>query len=37
MRNKHILYVPNAFSVKTTKFMTYLNTINTTIPAPITT
>jgi polysaccharide export outer membrane protein len=37
MRNKDILYVSNAFSVESTKFMTYLNTINTTIQAPITT
>jgi polysaccharide biosynthesis/export protein len=37
MRNKDILYASNAFSVESTKFMTYLNTINTTIQAPITT
>jgi polysaccharide export outer membrane protein len=37
MRNKDILYVSNSFSVESTKFMTYLNTINTTIQAPITT
>jgi polysaccharide export outer membrane protein len=37
MRNKDILYVSNAFSVESTKFMTYLTTINTTIQAPITT
>jgi polysaccharide export outer membrane protein len=37
MRNKDILYVSNAFSVESTKFMTYLNTINTTIQAPMTT
>jgi polysaccharide biosynthesis/export protein len=37
MRNKDILYVSNSFSVEATKFMTYLNTINTTIQAPITT
>ena len=37
MRNKDILYVSNAFSVESTKFMTYLNTINTTIQAPLTT
>jgi polysaccharide export outer membrane protein len=35
MRNKDILYVSNAFSVESTKFMTYLTTINTTIQAPI--
>jgi polysaccharide biosynthesis/export protein len=37
MRNKDIIYVSNAFSVESTKFMTYLNTIQTTIQAPITT
>jgi len=37
MRNKDILYVSNSFSVDSTKFMTYLNTINTTIQGPITT
>jgi len=37
MRNKDILYVSNSLSVESTKFMTYLNTINTTIQAPITT
>jgi polysaccharide biosynthesis/export protein len=37
MRNKDILYASNAFSVESTKFMTYLTTINTTIQAPITT
>ena len=37
MRNKDILYVSNSFSVKSTKFMTYLTTINTTIQSPITT
>ena len=37
MRNKDILYVSNAFAVESTKFMTYLNTINTTIQGPITT
>jgi polysaccharide export outer membrane protein len=37
MRNKDILYVSNAFSVESTKFMTYLNTIQTTIQNPITT
>jgi polysaccharide biosynthesis/export protein len=37
MRNKDILYVSNAFSVESTKFMTWLTTINTTIQGPITT
>lgn len=37
MRNKDILYVSNAFSVDATKFMNYLNTINTTIQGPIST
>jgi polysaccharide biosynthesis/export protein len=37
MRNKDIIYVSNAFTVESTKFMTYLTTINTTIQAPITT
>jgi polysaccharide biosynthesis/export protein len=37
MRNKDILFVSNSFSVESTKFMTYLNTINATIQAPITT
>jgi polysaccharide biosynthesis/export protein len=37
MRNKDILYVSNSFSVESTKFMTYLNTVNTTIQGPITT
>jgi polysaccharide biosynthesis/export protein len=37
MRNKDILYATNAFSVESTKFMTYLNTVNTTIQGPITT
>jgi polysaccharide biosynthesis/export protein len=37
MRNKDIIYVSNAFSVESTKFMTYLNNINTTIQGPITT
>jgi polysaccharide export outer membrane protein len=37
MRNKDILYVSNSFSVESTKFMTYLNTIQTTIQNPITT
>jgi polysaccharide biosynthesis/export protein len=37
MRNKDILYVSNSFSVESTKFMTYLNTLNTTIQGPIST
>jgi polysaccharide export outer membrane protein len=37
MRNKDILYVSNAFSVESTKFMTYLNTIGSTIQTPIST
>jgi polysaccharide biosynthesis/export protein len=37
MRNKDIIYASNAFSVESTKFMTYLNTIQTTIQTPITT
>jgi polysaccharide export outer membrane protein len=37
MRNKDIIYASNAFAVESTKFMTYLNTIQTTIQAPITT
>jgi polysaccharide biosynthesis/export protein len=37
MRNKDIVYVSNAFAVDATKFMTYLNTINTTVQGPITT
>jgi polysaccharide export outer membrane protein len=37
MRNKDILYVSNSISVESTKIMTYFNTINTTIQAPITT
>jgi polysaccharide biosynthesis/export protein len=37
MRNKDILYASNSFSVESTKFMTYLNTVNATIQAPITT
>ena len=37
MRNKDILYASNSFSVESTKFMTWLTTINTTIQAPITT
>jgi polysaccharide export outer membrane protein len=37
MRNKDILYASNSVSVESTKFMTYLNTINTTVQGPITT
>jgi polysaccharide export outer membrane protein len=37
MRNKDILYASNSLSVESTKFMNYLNTINTTIQGPITT
>ena len=37
MRNKDIIYASNAFSVESTKFMTYLNTIQSTIQAPIST
>jgi polysaccharide export outer membrane protein len=37
MRNKDILYISNSFSVESTKFMTWLNTINTTVQGPITT
>jgi len=37
MRNKDILFVSNSFSVESTKFMTYLNLIGTTVQTPITT
>jgi polysaccharide biosynthesis/export protein len=37
MRNKDVLYVSNAFSVESTKFMNWLNTIQTTVQNPITT
>ena len=37
MRNKDILYASNSLSVEATKFMNYLNTINTTVQGPITT
>ena len=37
MRNKDIIYASNAFSVESTKFMTYLNTIQSTIQAPLAT
>ena len=35
MRNKDILYVSNSFTVESTKFMTYLSTINSTIQGGI--
>jgi len=37
MRNKDILYASNSFSVESTKFITYLNTLNTAIQTPIST
>jgi polysaccharide export outer membrane protein len=37
MRNKDILYASNSVSVESTKFMNYLNNVNTTIQGPITT
>lgn len=37
MRNKDVLYVSNSFSVESTKFITYLSTINTAIQAPMST
>jgi polysaccharide biosynthesis/export protein len=37
MRNKDILYVSNSFSVESTKWMTYLTTINNAIQTPMTT
>src|SRR5262245_26200333 len=37
MRNKDILYASNSVSVESTKFMNYLNTVNSTIQAPMTT
>jgi polysaccharide biosynthesis/export protein len=37
MRNKDMIYVSNSISVEATKAMTYFNTINSTIQAPITT
>jgi polysaccharide export outer membrane protein len=37
MRNKDILYVSNSFSVESTKFITYLNTLNQAIQTPIST
>lgn len=35
MRNKDLIFVSNAKSVETTKIMTYVNTINSTIQGPI--
>ena len=37
IRNKDIVYVSNAFSVESTKFMNYVITVNNTIQAPIST
>ncbi len=37
MRNKDILYASNSFSVESTKFITYLNTLNSAIQTPIST
>jgi polysaccharide biosynthesis/export protein len=37
MRNKDIIYVSNAFSVESSKFMNYVNTIQSTIQAPMNT
>jgi polysaccharide export outer membrane protein len=37
MRNKDILYVSNSFSFESTKFMTYINTITTTVQDPMST
>jgi polysaccharide biosynthesis/export protein len=37
MRNKDIIYVSNAFAVESTKFMNYVNTIQTTITQPMNT
>jgi len=37
MRNKDVIYVSNSASVETTKFMSYLHTINQTINDPIST
>jgi polysaccharide export outer membrane protein len=35
MRNKDILYVSNAFTVESTKFMTYVNTVQGSIQTSI--
>jgi polysaccharide biosynthesis/export protein len=37
MRNKDILYASNSVSVESTKFMNYINTVNSTIQAPMST
>jgi len=37
MRNKDIIYVSNAFAVESTKFMTYINTVMTTVQSPMNT
>jgi polysaccharide export outer membrane protein len=37
MRNKDIIYVSNAFTVESTKFMTYVNTVLTTVQTPMNT
>jgi polysaccharide export outer membrane protein len=37
MRNKDILYASNSVAVESTKFMNYLNTLNSTIQAPMST
>jgi polysaccharide biosynthesis/export protein len=37
MRNKDIIYVSNAFAVESTKFMNYVNNIQTTIQQPMNT
>jgi polysaccharide biosynthesis/export protein len=37
MRNKDIIYVSNAFSVESTKFMNYVNTVLATVQSPMNT
>jgi polysaccharide export outer membrane protein len=37
MRNKDIIYVSNAFSVESTKFINYLNTLQSAITTPMNT
>jgi polysaccharide export outer membrane protein len=37
MRSKDVIYASNSVSVETTKFMTYINTINGTIASPLST
>lgn len=37
MRNKDIIYVSNAHSVESTKFLTYVQTVNAAVQAPIST